>query len=252
MNRLLACGRILFVCAVVLGVACAQQSATQPAALHKFALNRVQTSPSLNTIIIRSSGTPGTIPLFQPGPTLGNSVLTQSGNHVGVNTPNPGATLDVTGNIKIADGTQGPGKVLTSDAAGAASWQSVGIPSGAVMFFNLTGCPAGWTELTAAQGRYIVALPASGTLGGTDGTPLSNLEDRPVGQHSHTITDPGHTHSYINNGINQFYCGSNYCQTQYGATQTTSSSTTGITINPAGTVAGTNAPYIQLLVCQKN
>jgi hypothetical protein len=222
MNRLLVSGRILFVCAVMLRVACAQQSTTQPATPQKFALNRVQTSLSLNTIIIRSSGTPGTIPLFQPGPTLGNSMLTQSGNHVGVNTPSPGATLEVTGNVKIADGTQGSGKVLTSDNAGAASWQNLpvvaGVPSGAVMFFNLGSCPAGWTELTAARGRYIVALPAGGTLGGTDGTPLSDLEDRPVGQHTHTITDPGHVHSYINNGIVQNYCGSNSCQVVRGFT----------------------------------
>ncbi len=31
----------------------------------------------------------------------------------------------MTGNIKIADGTQGTGKVLTSDAAGLATWQAV-------------------------------------------------------------------------------------------------------------------------------
>lgn len=34
------------------------------------------------------------------------------------------AKLDIAGNIKIADGTQGLGKVLTSDAAGLATWQN--------------------------------------------------------------------------------------------------------------------------------
>lgn len=34
------------------------------------------------------------------------------------------AKLDVKGNIKIADGTQGAGKILTSDADGVATWQS--------------------------------------------------------------------------------------------------------------------------------
>ena len=41
---------------------------------------------------------------------------------VGIGTASPEATLDVAGNVKIADGTQGEGKVLTSDANGMASW----------------------------------------------------------------------------------------------------------------------------------
>ncbi len=45
-----------------------------------------------------------------------------SGN-VGIGLTNPTSKLDVAGSIKIADGTQGAGKVLTSDASGLASWQ---------------------------------------------------------------------------------------------------------------------------------
>ena len=174
---------------------------------------------------------------------------------VGTGVATPAATLDVAGTVRIADGSQGAGKVLTSDAAGLASWQAPAvpqaIPSGAVMFFNLSSCPSGWTELTPARGRYLVGLPASGTLAATDGTPLSDKEDRPAGQHAHTVIDPGHSHSYVNNAVWQYYCGANYCQTQYGNSATTGSSTTGITVDNFGTVAGTNAPYLQLLVCQK-
>ncbi len=46
------------------------------------------------------------------------------GQNVGINKPNPEAKLDVNGNVKITDGTQGNGEVLTSDANGLASWQS--------------------------------------------------------------------------------------------------------------------------------
>jgi len=60
-----------------------------------------------------------------------------------------------------------------------------GIPSNTVIFYNGTSCPSGWTELTSARGRYLVGLPLSGTLAGTAGTALSNLENRPVGQHNH-------------------------------------------------------------------
>ena len=47
--------------------------------------------------------------------------LTATGN-VGINTPTPTEKLEVNGSIKITDGTQGAGKVLTSDATGKASW----------------------------------------------------------------------------------------------------------------------------------
>ena len=48
-------------------------------------------------------------------------VIQQNGN-VGINQRKPTEKLDIAGSIKIVDGTQGAGKVLTSDAAGKASW----------------------------------------------------------------------------------------------------------------------------------
>lgn len=60
-------------------------------------------------------------------------------------------------------------------------------PSGSVMFFNLAACPTGWSELADARGRALVGVPASGSLGGTVGAPLGNLENR---NHSHAV-DPG-------------------------------------------------------------
>ena len=44
--------------------------------------------------------------------------------NIGIGTSSPTAKLDIVGNIKIADGTQGAGKVLTSDENGLASWQA--------------------------------------------------------------------------------------------------------------------------------
>jgi len=45
--------------------------------------------------------------------------------NVGIGTTSPGAKLDIAGNIKIADGSQGVGKVLTSDVNGVATWTSL-------------------------------------------------------------------------------------------------------------------------------
>lgn len=48
--------------------------------------------------------------------------ITNSGD-IGIGTSTPGAKLEVTGNVKINDGNQGQGKVLTSDVNGVATWQ---------------------------------------------------------------------------------------------------------------------------------
>lgn len=59
---------------------------------------------------------------------ISETVITQDGN-LGVGTTSPGAKLEVIGTsgttIKIVDGNQGAGKVLTSDANGQGSWQPV-------------------------------------------------------------------------------------------------------------------------------
>mgnify|MGYP001562046304 CR=1 FL=1 len=131
------------------------------------------------------------------------------------------------------------------------SWFPVGETSGQIAAFAST-CPSGWTEYTAARGRYIVGNPSGGTLAGTAGTALTDLENRAVGQHNHAITDSGHTHS---EGVYTY--GYTFASGPYGwggnpSGGTTGSSTTGITINNSGSVAGTNAPYIQLTYCSKD
>src|SRR5690606_30812979 len=70
---------------------------------------------------------------------LGNnlSLVDWNATKVGIGTSNPTERLDVKGNIKIdgtlklqngtlkiADGTEGVGKILTSDASGNATWTS--------------------------------------------------------------------------------------------------------------------------------
>jgi hypothetical protein len=136
-----------------------------------------------------------------------------------------------------------------------------GAPSGAVIFFNLAACPAGWTAYAAAQGRGVVGVVDGGTLGAAVGTALGDQENRPTGQHTHTVTDPGHKHpppnaasgAYIVEGSGGTLQVANANYYDLGADPSgTGSATTGISVNPSGTVAGTNAPYVQLLACQKN
>jgi hypothetical protein len=125
-------------------------------------------------------------------------------------------------------------------------------PAGAVTFFDLPDCPAGWTEFTEARGRYVVGLPEGGNLRGTSGTALTNEESRPVGQHNHS-GEYNHTHPITvittptgaTFGVQWTFGGSAFVQ---------SGGTSGgvLQIANAGSVGGTNAPYVQLRACRKS
>ena len=154
-------------------------------------------------------------------------------------------------------GTQG-----AVGARGAAGAAGDALPSGAVAYFEAAGCPAGWTAYEAVRGRYIVGLNAGGTVGAPVGTALADQESRAVGQHSHDITDPGHGHEIrgaggalrVPSSIVSF-AGRGTVTNLPASPNTLTSGVvpgpTGITVNPAGTVAGTPAPYVQLLACRK-
>ena len=155
--------------------------------------------------------------------------------------------------LRGSAGSSGPTGPPGAQGGQGTAGQDATAPAGGVMFFNLASCPAGWSELAAAQGRYLVGVPAGGTLGGTSGIPLGNQESRPVGQHSHSATDSGHSHSIPTvTGSN-----GNVIRPLYGSggitssAHRTNSSQSSITVANAGSVAGTNAPYLQLRVCQK-
>jgi hypothetical protein len=87
----------------------------------------------------------------------GGSGLLVSGN-VGVGTATPAAKLDIVGNIKITDGTQGAGKVLTSDDNGTGSWKlpSAGLTSCKIekRFTGLNGWDSGNNACTHLGGGW--------------------------------------------------------------------------------------------------
>ncbi|HSW65358.1 MAG TPA: hypothetical protein VLH56_18925 [Dissulfurispiraceae bacterium] len=91
-----------------------------------------------------------------------------------------------------------------------------GVPAGTIAYFNLSGCPATWSEYTTLRGRYAVGLVSGGTLEGGSGTALTNQEARTVGQHNHTasqgdhghtlsVTDSGHAHGVTDTGHTHQY-----------------------------------------------
>lgn len=132
----------------------------------------------------------------------------------------------------------------------------------AVVLFE-GACPTGWSEFTAGQGRYLVGLPSGGTLSQQVGTALSDGEDRAVGQHDHggSTALSSQTHAYTTNwGANDttdsgsvrrpifdFKPSDAPFVPQVDAFESDSHSHS---IASAGSVAGTNAPYVQLRACK--
>lgn len=204
-----------------------------------------------------ASGVTGTIRLA--GRVTGLSGLT-AGTSYYVSTAGGALTASLLANrrlVGVADGTTS----LVMAVQPKTDW----LAPGAVMFYNLAACPSGWTEYTAARGLYIVGLPSGGTLAGSPAaqTALSDKENRAVGQHDHTassvVTDAGHAHALPNETHGQGSTSTEYnlksgAQSQ-AASINTYTATTGVTVattvTAAGSVAGTNAPYIQLLACVK-
>lgn len=186
-----------------------------------------------------------------------------------VSAPTGNGNLIVEGKVKIAGGNPGADKVLTSDANGEASWQTPagGLPSGMIAAFAAT-CPSGWVEYTAARGRYLVGVPAGGTLSAVVGTALTDGENRAVGQHLHSIdppntsttTDGSHTHTISTTDYGGTVNNKNWGSGANDGTVTTNAGGShahtvdigAFNSANAGTTTGTNAPYIQVRWCVKS
>ncbi len=189
----------------------------------------------------------------------------------------------------IFPSAHGAGELISNGATPVASlsW-GVDVPVGTILWSDQGACPAGWAEYTALRGRYAVGLVSGGTNAAGVGVDLTNLENKIGGVHTHTstttvvfsdpnhahnsITDPGHLHggvparsiSNATSGVDGSTAGNNI---------NTSTNATGITINSTAAaamgvsvaltptisntaspndIAGTNAPYVQLIACQKS
>jgi hypothetical protein len=82
----------------------------------------------------------GSASLYKYG--LGDAFTIDPSGNVGVGTVAPGAKLEIAGNIKIADGNQLAGRVLTTDNDGLATWTDLVQPLINLERFKVTGTGA--------------------------------------------------------------------------------------------------------------
>ncbi len=109
------------------------------------------------------------------------TIMKSSGN-LGIGTMNPGAKLEVAGQVKITGGTPGAGKVLTSDGTGLASWvtpTTTWLKNGSDIYYNTGRVAIGMTfpryELTIYQDNdpHIGFYNSTSGTSGTDGFTIS-------------------------------------------------------------------------------
>ena len=97
--------------------------------------------------------------------TIGDSIIYEESGKIGIGEPLPSETLHVAGKGRIVDGSEGAGKVLTSDADGVATWQAIppssGCPSGVIVMWYgpVTAPPSGWVLCDGATHTASNGLP---------------------------------------------------------------------------------------------
>lgn len=73
-------------------------------------------------------------------------------------------------------------------------------PAGAVMAFDLTSCPEGWSEYLPARGRFVRGIDGSGGVD-PDGVRVPGHQQGDANKsHTHAVNDPGHAHSVYDPG----------------------------------------------------
>ncbi len=150
------------------------------------------------------------------------------------------------------------------------STMPAGAPTGAIVFTSDAGCPADWTVYAPLRGRTAVGLVSGGTLEGSAGTALTDLESRATGQHWHIISSHPHVHSVTGDShMHSIALGTSGIGVTLAsggvnspvATWSLTSSTNNINATLAANTTGASlasfggeiiAPYIQLTPCRKN
>lgn len=119
-----------------------------------------------------------------------------------------------TGQVKIADGTHGPGKILTSDAAGNATWQYPPEPTTQIVTVPDTTCPTGSSEVSDDGETYCgyVKRWTGGVTYCNGSDRLIRCEDAGVGKnHGVSVVAPNGCQAWEGPGNNGGQAARLYC-----------------------------------------
>jgi hypothetical protein len=163
--------------------------------------------------------------------------------------------IDTNGNVGI--GTATPASALDVASPGVITGAWAYLPSGTAMLFVQTAAPTGWTKSTTHDNKALRVVSGTASSGGTTGF-TSVFTSRTITtanmpSHTHTLTDPGHAHTYtLKFGTTS---GTGGGTNWYGeSTANTSTATTGITIANAGsgTAMDFAVQYVDVIIATKD
>ena len=162
--------------------------------------------------------------------------------------------VDATGQVGIGTATPVSALEIASPGVFTGAWAY--LPTGTAMMFVQTAAPTGWTKSTTHDNKALRVVSGTASSGGTTGF-TSVFTSRTITtanmpSHTHTLTDPGHTHIIASNssgpggGTGAFLGG--------GSTTTTQTATTGITIANAGsgTAMDFAVQYVDVIIATKD
>jgi microcystin-dependent protein len=130
------------------------------------------------------------------------------------------------------------------------------VPSGGIIMWSgsIAAIPTGWVLCNGSnstpdlRNRFVVGAGSSYNPGNTGGASTVALSTANLPAHNHsassssTVSDPGHSHSYINSGANYSNNYSPYSGPSVNnETRTTSPATTGISVSTSTTIGNTGS-----------
>ena len=166
--------------------------------------------------------------------------------------------IDSDGQVGIGTATPGAALEIASPGVFKGAWAY--LPTGTAMLFVQTAAPTGWTKSTTHDNKALRVVSGAASSGGTTGF-TSVFTSRTITianmpSHTHTLTDPGHTHAgaYLKNDGSGTVSPLGGGSTVVNYTGVVTSATTGITIANAGsgTAMDFAVQYVDVIIATKD